>query len=143
VAKSEVKRWPVFGFLAQIADTVFIDRRAREAKKQQVDLLRALKSGKSLCLFPEGTSTDGSYVLPFKSSLFEVFIALDKKDGSSVMVQPISLVYSHLDDAETRIFGWWGEMNLVSHIFDIVVKVKSGKINLTFEQPLDAKKNRR
>ncbi|MDG2474383.1 MAG: lysophospholipid acyltransferase family protein [Paracoccaceae bacterium] len=140
VAKSEVKQWPVFGFLAYIADTVFIERRAVAAKRQQSDLVKFLQFGKRLCLFPEGTSTDGSYVLPFKSALFEVFVSLDKKDGSAVLVQPVSLVYHHSDLANPTIFGWWGDMNLINHIFNVVANVKSGTVKVTFEEPIDAKK---
>ena len=140
VAKSEVKGWPVFGFLAQIADTIFVDRRAMAAKTQQFDLIRALKSGKSLCFFPEGTSTDGSYILPFKSSLFEVFISFNKPDSLATFVQPVSLLYSHSDIDNPNIFGWWGEMNLIPHIFDVVANVRSGKLEIIFEEPVDAKK---
>ncbi len=140
VAKSEVKRWPAFGFLAKIADTVFIDRRAMAAKTQQSDLRKALNFGKRLCLFPEGTSTDGSYVLPFKSSLFEVIISLEKTDNLTAVVQPISLVYFHDESQSSIIFGWWGDMNLIKHIFGVVANVKSGKVYVTFEEPIDAKK---
>ena len=140
VAKSEVKRWPVFGFLAKIAGTIFIDRRAMAAKTQQSDLREALNFGKRLCLFPEGTSTDGSNILPFKSSLFEVFTSPDKTDNLTAVVQPISLVYFHEETQSSVIFGWWGDMSLVKHIFDVVANVKLGKVYVTFEEPIDAKK---
>ena len=140
VAKSEVKGWPFFGFLAKIADTIFVDRRATAVKTQQFDLTRALKAGKSLCFFPEGTSTDGSSVLPFKSSLFEVFISFNKADGSAIFVQPISLIYSHSDVLNPTFFSWWGDMSLILHIFDVVANARSGNIEITFEEPIDAKK---
>ena len=140
VAKSEVKRWPVFGFLAKIVDTIFVDRRAIAAKTQQVDLIRALKAGKSLCFFPEGTSTDGLQVLPFKSSLFEVFISFDKPDSSTTLIQPVSLMYSLSDAGNQTSFGWWGDMNLVLHIFDVVAGARSGRVEIIFEEPIDAKK---
>ena len=138
VAKSEVRHWPIFGYLAQIADTIFIDRRAMAAKSQQSDLIRALSRGKRLCLFPEGTSTDGSHVLPFKSSLFEVFMSFEKEDSSSVVLQPISLLYFNPNFEDSTIFGWWGEMNLVAHIFNVIADVDSGEVQVTFEEPLDA-----
>lgn len=140
VAKSEVKRWPFFGFLAKIADTVFIDRRTMAAKSQQADLTQALKFGKRLCLFPEGTSTDGSHVLPFKSSLFEVFMSFEKEDNSTIVVHPISLLYLHDETQSSTIFGWWGDMSLVKHIFDIVANMKSGKVSVTFEEPIQVNK---
>ena len=140
VAKSEVKRWPVFGFLAKIVDTIFVDRRAMAAKTQQFDLIRALKAGKSLCFFPEGTSTDGLQVLPFKSSLFEVFISFDKPDSPTTLVQPVSLIYSTLELGNETSLGWWGDMNLVLHIFDVVGSARPGKVEIIFEEPIDAKK---
>ena len=139
VAKSEVKGWPLFGFLAKIADTVFIDRRVMAAKGQQADLLRSIRWGKKLFFFPEGTSTDGSHVLPFKSALFEVFVNLNKDDGSGALVQPVILKYHHSDTESPMIFGWWGDMSLLLHIIDVVVNAKSGKIVVIFEETLDAR----
>lgn len=141
VAKSEVKKWPIFGFLARIADTVFIERRATAAKSQQIELLSSLNDGKRLCLFPEGTSTDGSYILPFKSSLFEIFFLKDKDDNPNFVVQPISLIYLDMNNKVSTSFGWWGDMNLVSHIYEVVINAKSGTILVVFEEALDVKRN--
>ena len=140
VAKSEVKGWPIFGFLAKIADTVFIDRRVMAAKDQQFDLLKSIQWGKKLFFFPEGTSTDGSYILPFKSSLFEVFVKLSKRDGSGALVQPVVLKYHHSDPKSPTIFGWWGDMSLLLHIINVVVNAKLGKVEVIFEKTLDARK---
>ena len=140
IAKSEVKSWPVFGFLARIADTVFIERRATAAKSQQIELVQALRLGRSLCLFPEGTSTDGSKILPFKSSLFEVFVLNDNEISPNVIVQPITLVYLDAKNQISTEFGWWGDMNLLGHIFDVVAHVKSGTVSVVFEKPIQAKK---
>ena len=137
VAKSEVRKWPLFGFLAKIADTVFIDRRVMAAKGQQLDLLSSMRRGKKLFFFPEGTSTDGSYVLPFKSSLFEVFFGLSKADGSDALIQPVALKYYHSDSAKPTIFAWWGEMSLLLHIINVVANAKSGKVEVIFEETLD------
>ena len=138
VAKSEVKRWPLFGFLAKIADTVFIDRRIMAAKAQQFDLLKSIQKRKKLFFFPEGTSTDGSHILPFKSSLFEVFITLNKIDGSSALVQPVALKYYHSSTEAPNIFGWWGDMSLLLHIFNVVANARSGKVEVRFEESIGA-----
>lgn len=140
VAKSDVKGWPLFGFLAKIADTVFIDRRVMAAKGQQLDLLKSIQRGKKLFFFPEGTSTDGSCILPFKSSLFEVFVTLDKADGSGAFIQPVVLRYHHSDVQFPTIFGWWGDMSLLLHIIDVVVNAKSGKVEVIFVETLDGGK---
>lgn len=71
VAKSEVAGWPIFGWMAKQLGTVFIrrdsSRHAREVVGQMADVLKT----ESICIFPEGTSTDGATVLPFKPNLFE------------------------------------------------------------------------
>src|SRR5262249_48814010 len=72
VAKLEVRRWPIFGWLARAAGTIFVDRSHRSATERGVEQIReALESGLLVVLFPEGTSTDGNTVLPFKSSLLQ------------------------------------------------------------------------
>src|ERR1700722_15146021 len=67
VAKAEVAGWPLIGLLAKLQHTVFIERRASRAGDQRDILARHLEKGQSLILFPEGTSSDGINVLPFKS----------------------------------------------------------------------------
>jgi 1-acyl-sn-glycerol-3-phosphate acyltransferase len=70
VAKSDVARWPVIGLLCRLAGTVFVRRDRRIAVGGTVDEIQAaLAAGIPVVIFPEGTSTDGSTVLPFKSSL--------------------------------------------------------------------------
>jgi lyso-ornithine lipid O-acyltransferase len=72
VAKHEIKSWPVIGLLAQMAGTLFIDRARRtQVGEMNAQIEATLNSGALVVLFPEGTSSDGRSVLPFKSSLFE------------------------------------------------------------------------
>jgi len=89
VAKSEVARWPLFGVLAKLQRTVFIERRVHRAAAQRSAIASRLASGDGLILFPEGTSGDGNRVLPFKSALFST--AVGEVGGAPVAVQPISL----------------------------------------------------
>ena len=72
VAKKEVKSWPGLGILAILAKTIFIERRSLNVLQQKNLLESSLANGQSLCFFPEGTSTDGLDVSPFKSSLFSI-----------------------------------------------------------------------
>jgi 1-acyl-sn-glycerol-3-phosphate acyltransferase len=75
VAKNEVKDWPVFGWFARLAGTVFVDRNDRRDAARANELIRsALREGALVVLFPEGTSSNGSTVLPFKSSLLQAAI---------------------------------------------------------------------
>ena len=121
VAKTEVAGWPGFGFLARVANTVFVDRK-RGGSARERDLLRQrLDGGGSLILFPEGTSNDGNRVLPFKSSLFAV-AQMRTGDGQALPVQPVSLAYTRLDGqpmgrAFRPFYAWYGDMTLAGHLF--------------------------
>ncbi len=72
IARADVARWPFFGWLAKLQRTVFVDRRPRSTADQRDAIRRRLDEGDDLILFPEGTSSDGVRVLPFKSALFSV-----------------------------------------------------------------------
>ena len=70
IAKAEVARWPLFGSLARLQRSVFVERQRRSATGETRDAIRdRLLAGDTLLLFPEGTSHDGNTVLPFKSAL--------------------------------------------------------------------------
>lgn len=71
VAKSEVAAWPFFGRCARYGGTIFVERERRGAVSEVPEQMRAvLTAGVPLVLFPEGTSSGGASVLPFKASLF-------------------------------------------------------------------------
>src|SRR5215210_6351082 len=72
IAKTEVAGWPLFGWLARLQRSVFIDRRARSTALQRDSIAARLAANEALILFPEGTSGDGTRLLPFKSALFGV-----------------------------------------------------------------------
>ena len=92
VAKSEVANWPVFGKMANIQNTLFIERNPKKAR-QQIEVLRShLTQGNNLTLYPEGTSTNGTYVERFKSTLFA---AAENVDGPRVGIQPMTVAYTH------------------------------------------------
>ena len=121
VAKHEVAGWPGFGTLAKLQRTVFIDRAARHRAHQQRDeITRRLERGHSLVLFPEGTSDNGSRVLPFKSALLGA--AERPVNGRLPTVQPVSIAYTRLDGAPMGrawrpFFAWYGDMNLLPHLW--------------------------
>ena len=122
VAKAEVANWPLFGLLAKLQRTVFIDRRATKATEQRDEMICRLEGGDSMILFPEGTSSDGNKVLPFKSALFGV--AQVEPHGQPLLVQPVSLAYTRLDGmpvgrALRPYFAWYGAMTLVSHFWEV------------------------
>jgi len=123
IAKSEVARWPFFGWLAKLQRSVFVDRQVRSATIQRDAIGRRLAAGDALILFPEGTSGDGNRVLPFKSALFG---AAQQCDGvTPVIVQPVSLAYTRLDGIPIGrlyrpFFAWYGAVDLAPHIWSMV-----------------------
>lgn len=125
VAKSEVARWPLFGFLARLARTEFIERNRADAHLQCLTLARRLNAGNALIVFPEGTSSNGYEVLPFKSTLFA---ALDLSHGAG-QVQPVSIVYGRTAAA------WHGDMTLAPHLWCMFGE-GGGQVELTFHEPV-------
>lgn len=124
VSKKEVGSWPIFGTLAKLQRTVFIERAERRTVATQRDAMHArLEQGQRLSLFPEGTSSDGRHVLSFKSSLFS--LATVRPGGASLKVQPVSIAYVGLDGlpvglAERPKLTWFGEMSLAGHIWGVL-----------------------
>jgi len=137
VAKSEVADWPGVGFITRVTGTVFIERKRAEAKRQEEVLLERIAARQVLCIFPEGTSTDGLRVLPFKSSLFSAFFHEDH--GADVLVQPVSLRYVRgRADLPESFYGWWGTMGFESHIWDVLCRSRRGEVRVVFHEPVRA-----
>lgn len=135
VSKSEVRGWPGIGLIGRAIGTMFIDRRPALAKRQEAELLARLARGDHMALFPEGTSSDGLRVLPFKSSLFGVFFA-PELDGR-VAVQPVSIVYRVPPGQPPHFYAWWGEMDFVSHLLAVLARSTGGRVELIFHPVLD------
>ena len=134
VSKSEVRSWPGIGFIGRAIGTLFIDRKAGAAKKQEAELLDRLRRGDHMALFPEGTSTDGQRVLPFKSSLFGVFFAPDLE--GRVAAQPVAIVYRPGPGLPANFCGWWGDMDFAAHIIDMFARSVGSEVELTFLEPV-------
>ena len=122
VAKSEVARWPLFGWLARLQRSVFIERRGAKAARNRDALNQRLENGDDLILFPEGTSGDGNQVLPFKSSLFSV--AERRPNDRPLLVQPVSIAYTRLDGVPMGrylrpLFAWYGDMEMGGHLWHV------------------------
>ncbi len=143
VAKKDIASWPVFGFLSKLQQTAFISRSHIDAKKEKHALDTMLASGKSLIIFPEGTSTDGREVIPFKSSLFA--IALRNENNSDIFIQPITLAMQSVDkhDVVTQddrdLYAWHINMTtpLAEHLWRFA-KSRGAEIHLYFHTPVDA-----
>lgn len=133
VSKAEVATWPGIGWLARVTGTVFVRRSAREAGKQRNLLEERLRTGQHLLIFPEGTSTDGRRVLPFKPTLFA---ALFSETLSELAVQPVTVVYRAPDGLDPRFFGWWGDMEFGSHLLQVLAAPRGGEVLVTWHTPL-------
>lgn len=127
IAKSEVASWPVLGKLATFQNTLFIERKAGRSKDQLKVLQSHLKEKNSLTLFPEGTSTDGIYVEPFKSTLLE---SANIQSGFRVAIQPVTVAYTHyngqlIKDKEIRDhYAWYAKMPFLSHFMGLMPRKK-------------------
>jgi len=140
VSKAEVARWPLFGTLARLQRTVFVERDRRSATREKRDEIRErLLAGDALVLFPEGTSHDGNHVLPFKSALLGAAEArLDS--GAHVRVQPVTAAFTGLHGMpmgrENRpLFAWYGDMEMAPHLWEALL---AGPVDVViqFHEPL-------
>ena len=139
VSKAEVRGWPLLGWLAAIGGTVFITRRRSDSAVQQALLRERLEAGETLVFFPEGTSTDGRRVLPFRSTLFAVFAGAELEDAR---VQPVSLVYVAPDGRRADLYGWWGGMALLPHLARVLAAPQGGWVEIVHHAPLQASDHR-
>ena len=136
VAKSEVARWPVFGWLAKLQRTVFIDRQARHQTGAATrEIAGRLLGGDAVVLFAEGTSSDGTRVLPFRSALVgAVHHALgNSAHHTSIIVQPMSLAYVGfggvpIGRALRERVAWYGDADLMPHLARVLA---SGAVDVT------------
>ncbi|HEU0221317.1 MAG TPA: lysophospholipid acyltransferase family protein [Paracoccaceae bacterium] len=136
LAKSEVRHWPVIGLMAAVAGTMFIERKTTAAKRQQEEMRARIAHGQLLCFFPEGTSTDGLRVLPFKSTLFAALHSPELRDN--VWVQPATILYEAPRGRPRNLYGWWGTMPFGRHVWDIVTSSFGGRVTVIFHPPVRA-----
>lgn len=143
ISRADVANWPIFGFLAKITNTVFIERTPSKIRAQRQLLANRLNKGQTLLLFAEGTSTRGAEVLPFKSALFGVMDVLPK--DNPLTIQPISIAYvrmrgrtdASLNDIQRVLYGWYGDMELVPHL-KAALGLRGVEVEVTFHEPQSA-----
>lgn len=136
VAKHEVRGWPFVSALARLQRSVFVDRTRRHATGQVAsEITERLAMGDAIVLFPEGTTSDGNGVLPFKSSLFGAVFGGETDVGTPTVVQTVAVVYTHLHGipvgrAQRPAIGWYGDMEMTSHAWSVL---SSGPITVTIK----------
>ena len=160
IAKSDIKSWPVFGYLVRKSNTIFVERGKRQEAGRIVVLTKdSLSEGDNVCFFPEGTTTDGtglgghgingenkienksalqgSPVLAFKSSVLQA--AIDAK----ATIWPVAIRYAHADGSINTQMAYAGETTLIESMQN-VLRQKNPTVNLHFLTPIQTEgKNRR
>ena len=117
VSKMEVADWPLFGVFAKRSGTLFLDRARRGAVSGVAGQMReVLATAVPLVFFPEGTSTNGDAVIPFKTSLFEPVAEL------GCPVTAAAIAYSSNDGSVRDEIHWWGTAPLAPHLFNVFIK---------------------
>jgi len=117
VAKSEVAGWPLIGTLGRLLGTIFIDRnRKRDLPRVIEEITASLRQGRAVVFFPEGTTTAGATVLPFKSPLFEPAA----RNGIPVFYASLSYSAASNGPPADLSLCWWGEMTFVTHLYKLL-----------------------
>ncbi|MGR3540855.1 MAG: lysophospholipid acyltransferase family protein [Hasllibacter sp.] len=140
VAKAEVAGWPGIGWLARATGTVFIERRRSRAAEHRGLFEDRLRAGHHLVFFPEGTSTDGARLLPFKPTLFEAFFTAGI-DG--LAIQPVAMTWTPPPGARPEVHGWWGDMGVAPHVLAMLAAPRGGEVHLSFGAPVPVEGGRK
>lgn len=130
VAKQEIRHWPVFGYLVRKAGTIFINRDRRRDASRVVNLASlALQYQDNLCVFPEGTTTEGITVLPFKSSLLQAAI-----DANATVV-PVTLYYPLANGRPNLQAAYAGDTTLAASM-SALLHMQQPRVHLHFGTPI-------
>ena len=137
VAKAEIRKWPMLGWLAKEADTLFIERGSRHhAQHIAHEMATRLKAGDSLAVFPEGTTSDGRTVMPFHAALIQPAISAGRP------VQALAIRYSDPTGNPTTVTAYVGEITLVQSL-SMILATRGIVAELTALAPLPAALNNR
>ena len=133
IAKSEIKSWPFFGWSTQKLGVLFIDRALRrDVQRMNKKIADSVNSQQGVILFPEGTSSKGGEVLPFKSSL------LNYPAKKNMPVHYVSISY-HSQDANRPAWShicWWGDMDFLPHFWNLL-KMKTIEVTINFGESVN------
>ena len=137
VSKYEVRRWPAIGWLAQCAGTLFVQREQRsDVQRLGSECEKVIQSGTIVGLFPEGTSTDGSQVLPFYSAL------LAPAARHQWPVTPAWITYELAEGSVAEEICYWREMTFFPHFLNLLSK-KRLQATVIYGEPLSSAMDRK
>ncbi len=136
IAKSEVASWPILGWLAKAQNTLFFERNSKKVRHQLTIMTDHFDQQGNLILFPEGTSTEGEHVEPFKSSLLQS-VESSQKD---VWIQPVTLAYTHhngqaMNRSIRDQYAWYAKMPFASHFFN-ALGMKPADVDIIYHEPV-------
>lgn len=135
VAKKDIESWPFFGLMGKMGQTIYISRNPADATREATVLSARLQEPSPVIIFPEGTSSNGETILPFKSSLFEMFL------NKNITIQPFTISIMKIEGktpvtpAMRDIYAWHGDMDLIPHLWRLVTG-KGVTIKVTFQKPI-------
>lgn len=131
IAKSEIRDWPVAGWLAEKSGTIFIHRaRRRDTGRINALVHASLASGECVGLFPEGTTTEGDQLLKFHSSIFEPAVS------NRAPIYPVAVRYEHPDGSLCRAAAYVGELSFAQSL-GLVIRTRATVARLRFADPID------
>jgi 1-acyl-sn-glycerol-3-phosphate acyltransferase len=138
IAKEDVSRWPVISTVARLGRTIFVSRQRNTTAKERDEMQAVLDRGEALVLFPEGTTSDGARVLPFRTPFFAVAMG-----ENAPILQPVSIVYDRLGGlplgrSARPVFAWYGDMDIASH-FGKLGQLRGMRVTVVLHEPVDPK----
>jgi len=141
IAKDQVAGWPIIGTVARLGRTVYVRRSRASTGRERDDMGARLSAGDNLILFPEGTTSDGSRVLPFRSAFLSIAELKVTPEGKTPIVQPISVVYDRLAGlpmgrSSRPLFAWYGDMDIGSHFWRLAQHTGL-RATVLLHQPID------
>jgi 1-acyl-sn-glycerol-3-phosphate acyltransferase len=130
VSRGDVASWPVFGRLARVNDTIFVERAERRGARGQSDQLRqALAGGRAVAMFPEATTEGGEQVLPFRASLFQSLLP----PLPGIRLQPVAIDYGRAAGE----IAWVGDEPAGRNAWRVLSRGGTIPVTLTFLEPID------
>ncbi|WP_412535300.1 lysophospholipid acyltransferase family protein [Mesorhizobium sp. BAC0120] len=143
ISKHELAGWPIFGSLARLQRTVFVERdKKRKSGEQAGELARRLAAGDAMVLFAEGSTSDGNLILPFKSTLFGAAeMAIRAGASDKVFVQPAAITYLRVHGMpmgrqHRTLAAWIGDAELVPHLGTLLME-GAIDVDVHFGEPIE------
>lgn len=131
IAKLEIKSWPVFGYLVSKSGTLFINRNIRRDAARIIDITtESLNENDNVCLFPEGTTTEGDEILPFKGSIVQAAI------NAKASVWPILIYYPNATGKPNTAMAFAGETTMIESM-GAILHMQHPTMQLHFLAPID------